>query len=61
MLKEFFSSTVIESCHPYHRLVGGNNARKSIKDRRKSSFNHEIDCRNSCNPKELILAPTANL
>lgn len=61
MIREFFSSTVIESCHPYHKLVGGNNARKSIKDRGKSSFNREVDCRNSRNPKELVLAPAANL
>lgn len=61
MTREFSSFTVFESYHPYHKLVGGKNAGKSIKIRREDAFNRQIDCRNPRNLKELILAPTTNL
>ena len=61
MMRFSFFSAVIESCHPYHKLVGDQNAGKSIKIRREDAFNRQIDCRNTCNLKELILAPTTNL
>ena len=61
MTREFSSFTVFESYHPYHKLVGGKNARKSIEIRREGAFNRQIDCRNPRDLKELILAPTTNL
>lgn len=60
-MTKFFVLTVIESCHPYHKLVGGIHARKSIGISRENALNYQIDCRNSRNPKELGLAPTTNL
>lgn len=61
MIRDFSSFTVFESCHPYHKLVGGNNARKSIEICGEDAISHQIDCRNSRNLEELILAPTTNL
>lgn len=61
MMRLSFFSAVIGSCHPYHKLVGGKNARKGIEICRENAFNHQIDCRDSRNLKELILAPTTNL
>ena len=61
MTRFSFFSTVIGSCHPYHKLVGGFNAGKGIRIREENAFNHQIDCRNSRDLKELILAPTTNL
>ena len=61
MMRSSFFSTVIGSCHPYHKLVGGFNAGKGIKICEESTFNYQIDCRNLRNLKELILAPTTNL
>ena len=61
MMRLSFFSAVIGSCHPYHELVGGFNAGKGVKIREESSINHQIDCRNSRNLEELILAPATNL
>lgn len=61
MMGSLFFSAVIESCHPYHKLVGVFNAGKGIKIREESTFNYQIDCRNPRDLKELILAPTTNL
>lgn len=60
-MRFLFFSTVIGSCHPYHKLVGDFNARKGIKIREENAFNYQIDCRSSRDLKELILAPTTNL
>lgn len=61
MMRFLFFSAVIESCHPYRKLVGGFNAGKGIKIREESAFNYQIDCRNLRDLKELILAPTTSL
>lgn len=61
MMRSSFFSAVIESCHPYHKLVGGKNAGKSIEIRGEDAFNRQVDCRNPRNLEELILAPTTNL
>lgn len=61
MMRLFFFSAVIGSCHPYHKLVGGFSVRKEIKISEESAFNYQIDCRNPRDLKELILAPTTNL
>lgn len=61
MVRKYILSTVIESCHPYHKLVGGTNARKSIGICREDSLGHQDRRGDSRYPKELILAPSADL
>ena len=61
MMRLSFFSAVIESCHPYHKLVGDENAGKSIEIRGEDAFSHQIDRRNPRDLEELILAPTTNL
>ena len=53
--------TVIESCHPYHKLVGGLNVRKSVELREEAPRNRQDDCGNSCDFQEPILAPLTDL
>lgn len=60
MIRNIIFLTVFGSYHPYHELVGGNNARKSVEIDGEGTFNRQIDCPDSCNLKELVLAPIAN-
>lgn len=60
-MRKIYSLTVFESCRPYRKLVGGTNARKSIGICREDSLGHQDRRGDSRYPKELILAPSADL
>lgn len=52
--------TVIESCHPYHELMGGINAREGIEGRDQNLGDSKDYCRGCGDRQELVLAPPIN-
>lgn len=60
MIRNIFL-TVIESCHPYHKLVGVIDARESIENGRKNFSGNSFTIGNLSDREESVLALQSSL